>query len=237
MLVVYKVPAAYPGGIDDVLLAGFAIGVSQWRRRRYPSSGTAVLLDLEGDGREGIMAGADLSRTVGRLATAHPVRLDPGPLSWSQVCSDGPTLGRAVKQIKEQLRATPDNGIGFGVLRYLNPQTRAELAGFGAPQIGFTHNDPDVHPRHVLEVSVATIEEPAGPQLLATWSWVSGALDEGDVRELAEMWFTVLQSLVTFAGDQDSGGHTPSDFSLAALTQVDIDDLDRLFDSDDGGDK
>ena len=33
----------------------------------------------------------------------------------------------------------PDNGLGYGLLRYLNPQTAAQLAGFAAPQIGFNY--------------------------------------------------------------------------------------------------
>ena len=51
----------------------------------------------------------------------------------------GDALGRALKTIKEQLRALPDNGLGYGVLRYLNPQTGAQLAGFAGPQIGFNY--------------------------------------------------------------------------------------------------
>ena len=31
----------------------------------------------------------------------------------------GGALGRALESIKEQLRALPDNGLGYGVLRYL----------------------------------------------------------------------------------------------------------------------
>ena len=37
------------------------------------------------------------------------------------------------------LRALPDNGLGYGVLRYLNPQTAAHLEGFASPQIGFNY--------------------------------------------------------------------------------------------------
>ena len=33
----------------------------------------------------------------------------------------------------------PDNGLGYGLLRYLNPETAAQLGGFAAPQIGFNY--------------------------------------------------------------------------------------------------
>ena len=51
----------------------------------------------------------------------------------------GPALGRALKLIKEQLRALPDNGLGYGLLRYLNRETAPQLAGHAAPQLGFNY--------------------------------------------------------------------------------------------------
>ena len=94
--------------------------------------GHAVLLDLEGHGREEIFADVDLSRTVGWFTSLFPVRLDPGALDLDEALAGGPALGRALKSIKEQLRALPDNGLGYGLLRYLNPQTAAQLGGLCA---------------------------------------------------------------------------------------------------------
>ena len=103
--------------------AGGAAGA--WR-------GDAVLLDLEGHGREEIFADVDLSRTVGWFTSVFPVRLDPGALDLAEALAGGEALGRALKLIKEQLRGLPDHGLGYGVLRYLNAQTGAQLAGFAA---------------------------------------------------------------------------------------------------------
>src|SRR5262249_28335206 len=60
-------------------------------------------------------------------------------LDLEEALAGGPALGRALKTIKEQLRALPDHGLGYGLLRYLNPQTAAALAGFAAPQLGFNY--------------------------------------------------------------------------------------------------
>ena len=68
----------------------------------------------------------ELSRTVGWFTSLYPVRLDPGPLDLDEALAGGPALGRALKLIKEQLRAVPDNGLGYGLLRYLN---RADRGG------------------------------------------------------------------------------------------------------------
>ena len=55
-----RVPAAFHGGIDDVLLTGLALAVADWCRRHVQGGNAvahhggshAVLLDLEGHGRE-----------------------------------------------------------------------------------------------------------------------------------------------------------------------------------------
>ncbi|MEE1804844.1 hypothetical protein, partial [Streptomyces sp. BE133] len=51
-LLLTDVPAAFHAGVNDVLLAGFAVAVADWRRRRGLGEDTGVLLDLEGHGRE-----------------------------------------------------------------------------------------------------------------------------------------------------------------------------------------
>ena len=76
-----------------------------------------VLIDLEGHGREEVFADVELSRTVGWFTSLMPVRLDPGALDLADAMAGGPALGRALKVIKEQLRALPDNGLGYGLLR------------------------------------------------------------------------------------------------------------------------
>ena len=119
------VPAAFHGGINEVLLTGLVLALADWRRRRDGTSHTshAVLIDLEGHGREELFADVDLSRTVGWFTSLFPLRLDPGPLDLDEALSGGAALGRALKAIKEQLRALPDHGLGYGLLRYLNPQS------------------------------------------------------------------------------------------------------------------
>ena len=54
-----RVPAAFHGGINDVLLTGLALAVADWCRRhvraRQRRGSHAVLLDLEGHGREELL--------------------------------------------------------------------------------------------------------------------------------------------------------------------------------------
>ena len=204
---------------------------------------TAVLLDLEGHGREEIFADVDLSRTVGWFTSLFPVRLDPGALDLDEALAGGPALGRALKLIKEQLRAVPDHGLGYGLLRYLNPQTAAQLAGFARPQIGFNYlgrfavggsqdwggsgrgraaggwRSGDAA-RPWLEVNAFTLDAAEGATLSATWSWAPALLTEEAARDLAQGWFQALEALVRHAAAPAAGGRTPSDLPLVSLSQT-----------------
>ncbi|MFF9061842.1 amino acid adenylation domain-containing protein [Streptomyces sp. NPDC014882] len=137
--VLNTLPAVFRGGVDDGLLAALALALASWRRTRgVPAS--SALVRLEGHGREEqAVPGADLSRTIGWFTAMYPVRLDLAGVDVADAFAGGPAAGRAVKAVKEQLRAVPGDGIGFGLLRHLNPETAAGLAAAREPQIGFNY--------------------------------------------------------------------------------------------------
>ncbi|WP_327120821.1 amino acid adenylation domain-containing protein [Streptomyces sp. NBC_01341] len=140
------VPAAFHAGVDDVLLTALALAVRSWRANRGAVPGGpgtddgGVLLDLEGHGREQISEHVDLSRTVGWFTSLYPVRLDPGPVDARRPGHfDAALVERALKRVKEQLRTVPDHGVGYGMLRHLNPGVHSLPATAPGPQIGFNY--------------------------------------------------------------------------------------------------
>src|SRR5947208_1166754 len=92
-----RVPAAFHCGIQHVLLTGLALAVAQWCGRRGRGASTAVLVDVEGHGREEVSADIDLSRTVGWFTSLYPVRLDVGGVGGEEGCGGGAAVGRAVE--------------------------------------------------------------------------------------------------------------------------------------------
>jgi non-ribosomal peptide synthase protein (TIGR01720 family) len=135
-----RVPAAFHAGVEDVLLAALALALAEHRDRHAPlTGGGGLLVDVEGHGRAPFAAATDLSRTVGWFTSVHPVRVDPGPFDPAEARSGGPVAGRAVKAVKEQLRAVPGDGLGYGMLRHLDPESGAVLAALPAPELVFNY--------------------------------------------------------------------------------------------------
>ncbi|MGO4851150.1 hypothetical protein AB4093_36070, partial [Inquilinus sp. 2KB_12] len=79
---------------------------------------------------------------------------------------------------------------------------------------------------HGLSVDAVTWDRPAGPELVAHWSWASGLYGEDEVRDLAEGWFRLLERLMAYAGEVGSVGLTPSDLPLVELDQATIERLE-----------
>ncbi|WP_412747192.1 amino acid adenylation domain-containing protein [Krasilnikovia sp. MM14-A1004] len=233
-----ELPAAFAGGVNDILLTALALAVGRWRAERTGHTGhtgTDVLIELEGHGREEF-GGADLSRTVGWFTTLFPVRLDPGPAD---------DLSAAVKAVKEQLRAAPDHGIGYGMLRY---QARVgALTDAPTPRILFNYlgrfagsdadwavadgdpiaedRDPGQPITHQLEIDAAVRDEADGPRLSATFTWPGRVLADADVADLARRWVAALAAIAAAAAEPGFGGRTPSDFPLVPLTRDQVDAL------------
>jgi non-ribosomal peptide synthase protein (TIGR01720 family) len=228
------------------------VAVADWCRRRGRGGSTAVLLDLEGHGREEEFEDVELSRTVGWFTSLFPVRLDPGAIDLDDAMAGGAVLGRALKTIKEQLRALPDHGLGYGLLRYLNPQTAAQLGSLARPQIAFNYLgrfgaaggvewaaaaeaplgggvDAALALAHCLEVNALTLDGADGPQLTAHWTFAPTLLSQAEVSDLAQRWFGALEALVRHAQTPGAGGRSPSDLPLLRLSQAEIERLECRY--------
>ncbi|TQM25342.1 non-ribosomal peptide synthetase [Nocardia bhagyanarayanae] len=234
------VPALFHCGADDVLLAALTMAVARWRAR------SGALFTLEGHGREeSVLPGADLARTVGWFTSVYPVAIDLAGIDMDDAFAGGPAAGLAIKAAKEQLRAIPDRGVGYGMLRYLNPRTAGELAAAPTPQISFNYlgraaggpegpwlprrfaaTQDDRAPLPAV-VDVNAIMGAAG--LEVTWAYATELVGEDDVRAFAEHWTTALAALADHARTTGAGGHTPSDFPLATVTQQQIESWERTY--------
>lgn len=209
------VPGALGVDLRDVLYAAFAVAYARWRG----DEGTGVLVDLQAHGREFLAEGVDPSATVGWFTAQFPLVLDPGELTEEQLASSGAALTEAAARVGAQLAALPDNGIGYGLLRYLNPRTAPVLAELGDPQVSLNYlgrfqvgdrsaywtptgeagsamgggADAGTPLERTLTLTVAVEDRERGARLAARWIWPSGVLEDDHVAELARRWFDVLR--------------------------------------------
>ncbi len=210
------VAEAFRAGVREVLLAGLAVALA-------PRTAGRIRVQLEGHGRhEEAVPGADLSRTVGWFTTEYPVLLDPG--------SGGPAS--ALKRVKDQLRAVPGDGLGYGLLRlpatgpqvlfnYLGRFDDAAERGDWAPIDGLGGDaDPATPMTHALEVNVSVI----GGRLTAHLAFPAGVLTEQRAGTIAAEWFAALRALT-----RAPGGRSPADLPLLELTQDDVDELEGRY--------
>ena len=251
-----RVAAAFHAGINDVLLTALALAVVDWcRRRGRDGAQNAVLVDVEGHGREEFGAGSAGSicraRSAGSPASTRYGSIRGCSISTPRSRAVTPSA-RALKTIKEQLRALPDRGLGYGLLRYLNPQTAPGLAQLATPQIGFNYLGRFAAPRHCRlgerargcaarrrrsgagagarhRDQCADARRRRRPEPCRHLDLGAFAISDAMVRDLAQGWFRALEALVRHADRPDAGGRTPSDLPLVQLTQGEIEEIEQHY--------
>ncbi|NWD26683.1 amino acid adenylation domain-containing protein, partial [Pseudomonas yamanorum] len=226
-----QAPVAYRTQVNDLLLTALARVICAWTGQ--PSA----LIQLEGHGREELFDDVDLTRTVGWFTTAFPVLLTPAT-----------DLAGSIKSIKEQLRSVPEKGIGFGALRYLGDEpAKALLRDLPVPRITFNYlgqfdasfeDDngalftPAAQDRGLEQSPLAPLGnwltldgQVYGGQLSIGWTFSEQMFEEPTLQRLADEYTGQLMALIEHCSDSAQAGLTPSDFPLAALTQVQLDAL------------
>ncbi|WP_339436537.1 non-ribosomal peptide synthase/polyketide synthase [Pseudomonas sp. EL_65y_Pfl1_R32] len=223
-------PSAYRTQINDLLLTALARVVVRW------TGDASMLIRLEGHGREDLFDEIDLTRTVGWFTSLYPVKLMPTD-----------SLAGSLKQIKEQLRAIPDKGLGFGALRYLgNAEAQQALSELPRPRITFNYlgqfdgsfDGGEQEGLFVPSGDGSGSEQSAGAplgnwleingqvyagELKLNWSFSQQMFDEATVQRLADDYAAELKALIEHCGV--NRGVTPSDFPLARLSQAQLDSL------------
>ncbi|WP_422631737.1 condensation domain-containing protein, partial [Pseudomonas farsensis] len=223
-----QAPVAYRTQVNDLLLTALARVLTRWVGREH------IVVQLEGHGREALFDDIDLTRTVGWFTSVFPVLLAPlGSLSDS------------LKAIKEQLRAIPGKGVGYGVLRYMaESSVQQALQVAEQPQVTFNYlgqfdgsfDDADALLRPTAEghgqeqSDLALLSEELGingqvfdGSLSLGWTFSSEQFDESSIQAVADAYAVELQALVEHCCCEQ--GVTPSDFPLASLNQAALDAL------------
>ncbi|MBV8695972.1 MAG: amino acid adenylation domain-containing protein, partial [Ktedonobacteraceae bacterium] len=234
-LLLRDLPQRYRASIEEVLLTALGLAF-------HDSFGRSdIVIDLEGHGREELFADVDLSRTVGWFTSKFPVLLELGAQ---------PEAIEALRTTKAMLRQLPQRGIGYGLLRYLHPDTtvRNSLRGRYEPQAslnylgqfdqvmgsdalfplasepsGMAHGPENqrIHQLYVLAMIV-------GDQLQISWQYSAQLHRAETIQQLTRYYLTRLRQLISSSQQVTSRGafpYIPDDFPLLHISQSSLDHL------------
>jgi non-ribosomal peptide synthase protein (TIGR01720 family) len=219
----HEAQASYRAEINDLLLTALAVALTRWTKS------PAVLVDLEGHGREVILEGpntVDLSRTVGWFTSLYPARLEAR--------ADEPPH-QTLQKIKERLRSIPKRGVGYGALRYLShrPDARERLAATPKAEVVFNYlgqmdqglpeagtfaparesEGPErcsSAPRtHIIEIN----GQIAGGALQLEWSYSERLHRRETIEALARDFTAALRELISSGQSGQAGGVLEADLA------------------------
>ncbi|OZF26279.1 non-ribosomal peptide synthetase [Rhodococcus sp. 14-2483-1-2] len=234
------VARAFRCELVDIQLAALLLAV-----RRHRGDGP-LSVNLERHGREeSLFCDADLSDTVGWFTSIYPV-------TFTDTATD---MVEAVKSVKEQLLSFPDAGIGWGLLRWSNDDTRPLLAERAEPRISFNYMgrfavgdeqtrewgpapefpyltgyaDENMPAAAILDVNTVTLVDGNDARLEASFRFPGGILSTHAAREIADGWVSALAEITAELGRDRRLYLTPSDVLADGVTQLDLDDWQRQY--------
>jgi non-ribosomal peptide synthase protein (TIGR01720 family) len=183
--------------LDEVLLAALANALVNC------TGIESFHVGLAHHGRSHSFPNVDVSRTVGWFSTEIPLLLD---------VASARSLSDMVDIVKRQVRSVPNNGIGYGVLRYINKESR--LLNLPKPSIRLNNQGNFIEgiPQELFHVISVTskmeykkgIREGImniganfrGDCLTTEWSYDRDAYGEEHVQILAENVTAALRLLI-----------------------------------------
>ena len=225
----------YRTRIDELLLAAVSIGMREWR-----GGGGGLRLLLEGHGREELSEALDTSQTVGWFTTTYPVAL----------ACDSRDTGAVIRQVKEQLRAVPQKGFGYGILRHIscepalaeaeqaNPaqlvfnylgQFDQSMDAAGPFRLALESVGDAIDPRRPRQCPLGLTGQVAAGRLGFTLDYSELEFARADIERLAQAIEAGLLEVIAHCADAAPDLYTPSDFPLARVGAAELDAWQRRY--------
>jgi non-ribosomal peptide synthase protein (TIGR01720 family) len=228
----FKGNELYNTKIEDLLITVLLKTICEWTNMEH------LCLGLERQGRALDDESIDISNTVGWFTAYFPIALKN---------SNNDDIGEKIKSVKEQLNAIPNNGIGFGILRYLSNKSNNKTDLDINPKVLFNYlgqtsdsfDNSKIDFRFLQEGTRSELSERTyqieintlvkNGKLNINWSYTKELYKETTFLKLVHAFENNLNELITYCNKKESGDYTPSDFPESGLNQEDLDNLMNLF--------
>jgi amino acid adenylation domain-containing protein/non-ribosomal peptide synthase protein (TIGR01720 family) len=233
-LLLTKAQSAYRTQINELLLSALLLAIHRWKGHN------SMRIDLESHGRQELNDDIDLSQTVGWFTSIFPLLLSSDDMSpQALICA-----------VKEQYRAVPEQGIGFGLLKYLRKHNKlkdTEPSDLLFNYLGqFSDKTDDVSKQQKISMaqeSIGDLVSPLRPPehgLNFNGSVIKSSLSfvvdyqqqlysKADITSLLNEFKKAIKELVSHCSQKDAGCLTPSDFPLAQLSQQQLNEWQRDY--------
>ena len=226
------IPNVYKTKINDILLSALVLAVDKW------SGIQKIKINLEGHGREVLTDSKDISRTIGWFTAIYPVILN------SENKND---LGELIKTVKEDLRKIPENGTGYGILKYLseNAKIKNKFKDSSEPEIIFNYlgqineaivngadwkfgkepiilsqNKNDIR-KHFIEINSFIMSN----KLMMNFVYSKNIHSKESIELIVKHYRDSLINIIEHCKTPEAGGYTASDFEESGLNQQELDNL------------
>ncbi|MBR8843002.1 non-ribosomal peptide synthetase [Pseudoalteromonas sp. JC3] len=217
-LLLQRANSTYRTQINELLIAALLRGFSLW------SEQSIMRIDLEGHGREELDSGHDLSRTIGWFTTSYPLTLE---------APDG-DLEALICAVKEQYRAIPNKGLGFGLLARAgllgsNVEPHAEIVFNYLGQFKQVINEQSllfaveegtgraISPHRKLTHGLSFNGKILAEQLQFNLSYDKNGYSCESLQKLNQLIVRSLEEIIQHCCDVEAGIFTASDFPLATV--------------------
>ncbi len=229
-----EVNKSYGTEIEDILLTALGIAVKNWTK------GNQVMINLEGHGREEILEGVNLTRTVGWFTIEYPVVLN---------IENEQDLAFQIKKNKEALHAIGDNGIHYGILKYLAKREDMDQLMFEQePEISFNYLGQldekveldlfelssistgssvsgEAKMNYALEINAAVTDK----QFEVSFQYNALEYNKETIVRFAEEFESQLQRIIKHCTSKNKVEFTPSDFGSKDISLEEFESIEDLI--------
>jgi mycobactin peptide synthetase MbtF len=210
-------------GVREFLLTALTMTMASLHADNGNDPSAGALIAMEGHGRADTTLDTDTANTLGWFTTVFPVRLGVGDnaVAIARAQAD-PTAARTLlNSVSTHLREIPNQGIDYGLLRYVN--RAAELRTAAEPQVEFNYlgridlsgnetdpwsllvgeydtvlpldPEPDLPLRYAVDVIAGIGTTPEGSALTTNFRWSTALFTEAQAARFAELWELAITTL------------------------------------------
>ncbi|WP_392384187.1 amino acid adenylation domain-containing protein [Marinomonas primoryensis] len=224
---------AYGTEVQELLLSALLLGLDEWRKTReqYSDDYAPLSLTLETHGRDGLDGHLEVSQTLGWFTSNYPLVLN----------AERGEIGDLICAVKEKIRAVPNKGMGYGLLKWFSPEQldHREVS----PEILFNYfgqldqmmdadsafsfssqaTGEDGSFDHMQSYAIALNGRVKNDQLSFDFNFDLTALSPAAVSDMIDAITRALQQIIEHCSARDAVRLTPADVPLANVKQQDLD--------------